>query len=77
MPTVLRVGRYRFYFYSNERQEPPHIHVKAGSDQAKFWFSPITLASNYGFRAHELNEIMEIIEQHETVLTEAWHEYFG
>jgi len=40
MPAVLRVGRYRFYFYSNERQEPPHIHVKAGSDQAEFWFSP-------------------------------------
>ncbi len=28
MPTVLRVGRFRFYFFSNERQEPPHIHVK-------------------------------------------------
>lgn len=34
MPTVLRVGRYRFFFFSNEGQELPHIHVKAGSDQA-------------------------------------------
>ena len=77
MPSILRVGRFRFYFFSNERQEPPHIHVKAGGDQAKFWLSPTALASNYGFRAHELSEIKEIIEQHETELTEAWDEYFG
>ena len=36
MPTVLRVGRFRFFFYGNEGQEPPHIHVKAGEDEAKF-----------------------------------------
>jgi hypothetical protein len=77
MPTVLRVGRYRFYFFSNEGQEPPHIHVKAGSDQAKFWLYPVELASNYGFRAHELNEIGRIVEQHHTELMEAWDEYFG
>ena len=50
MPTVLRIGRFRFYFFSNEREEPPHIHVKAAQDQAKFWLNPIQLASNYGFR---------------------------
>ena len=27
MPTVLRIGRFRFHFYSDERGEPPHIHV--------------------------------------------------
>jgi len=27
MPTILRIGPYRFYFYSNEKGEPPHIHV--------------------------------------------------
>ena len=63
MPTVLRIGRYRFYFYSNEGQEPPHIHVKAGSDQAKFWLESVTLAANYGFRGHELNEIERLIRE--------------
>jgi hypothetical protein len=76
MPTVLRVGRYRFFFFSNEGQELPHIHVEAGSDQAKFWLDPIDLASNYGFRAHELNEIEQIIEQHQDELMEAWDGYF-
>jgi hypothetical protein len=77
MPNVLRVGRYRFFFFSNEGQEPPHIHVKAGGDQAKFWLDPIALASNHGFRAHELNDIERIIKQYQTDLIEAWNEYFS
>jgi hypothetical protein len=74
MPTVLRIGRYRFSFFSNEGQEPPHIHVNAGGDQAKFWLDPVTLASNYGFNVRELNEIEEIIEQHRRLLLEAWYD---
>jgi hypothetical protein len=74
MPTILRVGHYRFFFFSNENNEPSHIHVKAGSDQAKFWLEPVRLASNYGFRAHELNEIERIIQEHHEELLEAWNE---
>jgi len=77
MPTVLRVGRYRFSFFSNEGQESPHVHVKSGNDQAKFWLEPIELASNYGFNVSDLNDIQEIIEQHQIELLEAWYEYFG
>ena len=46
MPTVMHIGRYRFFFYSNENQEPAHIHIKAGEDEAKFWLLPVLLASN-------------------------------
>ncbi len=77
MPTVLREGRYRFHFFSNESQEPPHIHVKAGGDQAKFWLSPIELAANYGFRGYELNRIERIIRKHQDKLVGAWNEYFS
>ena len=77
MPTVLRVGRFRFYFFSNEGQEPPHIHIKAAEDQAKFWLDPIVLATNYGFAARELNEIEQIIADHQTELLEAWNDYFS
>ncbi|HEX8202259.1 MAG TPA: DUF4160 domain-containing protein [Isosphaeraceae bacterium] len=56
MPTVLRVGRFRFFFDSNEGQEPPHVHVRSGGDEAKFWLDPIDMAANYGFNARELNE---------------------
>lgn len=75
MPAVLRVGRYRFVFFSNEGSEPPHIHAKAGRDEAKFWLDPVRLAANYGFKVHELNELEGIIREHRTELIEAWHEH--
>jgi hypothetical protein len=77
MPTVLRVGRYRFFFFSNENDEPSHVHVRAENDQAKFWLETLQLASNYGFSAHELNEIERIIQEHRTELLEAWNERPG
>ncbi len=77
MPTILRVGRYRFSFFSNERQEPPHVHVHAGGDQAKFWLDPIELASNYGFNVRELGEVELIIQAHRGQLLGKWNEYFS
>ncbi len=77
MPTVLRVGHFRFFFYSNEGQEPPHIHVKAGEDEAKFWLDPVALTANHGFNGRALSEIARLVEQHRAELLEAWDEHFG
>ena len=77
MPTVLRIGPYRFVFFSNEGQEAPHIHVKAAGDEAKYWLDPVQLAANYGFNARELNEIRGLVEEHREQLLEAWHEHLG
>lgn len=77
MPTILRIGRYRLYFFSNEGREPAHIHVKAGGDEAKFWLEPVALAANYGFRAHELNKIERIVMENLVILQEAWYEHLG
>jgi hypothetical protein len=77
MPTVLRVGRYRFFFYSNEGSEPPHVHVKAEGDEAKFWLRPVALEWNHGFRGRDLNEIERLVVQHADVLLEAWNEHLG
>ncbi|MGB6042494.1 MAG: DUF4160 domain-containing protein [Pirellulales bacterium] len=77
MPTVLRSGPYRFYFYSHEPNEPPHVHVDRDDDSAKFWLQPISLARNLGFRGHELREIERIISDHQQELLEAWNGRFG
>jgi Domain of unknown function (DUF4160) len=77
MPTVLRVGRFRFFFFSNEAQEPAHIHVKAGSDEAKFWLDPVQLAANYGFNGRELKQVQQAVEKHRDELLEAWNAYFS
>ena len=41
MPTVLRISGFRFFFYSLEGSEPPHIHVEHGGSVAKFWLNPV------------------------------------
>jgi hypothetical protein len=77
MPTVLRVRGYRFFFFSLEGNEPPHIHVEQAERVAKFWISPVSLAKSKGFRSRELAEIQDIIEDHQTTLLEKWHEHLG
>jgi hypothetical protein len=57
MPTVLREGPYRIYFFSHEPNEPAHVHVDRDASSAKFWLNPVGLARNLGFRAADLREI--------------------
>ena len=76
MPTVLRTGPYRFYFYSHEPNEPPHVHVDRDAESAKFWLDPISLSRNLGFNARELRRLQLIVMEHRTELLEAWNEFF-
>jgi hypothetical protein len=77
MPTVLWSGPYRFYFYSHEPNEPPHIHVDRDDLSPKFWLEPVQLAANLGFRALELRTIQSIVTENRTRFLEAWNEFFG
>ena len=77
MPTVLRIGPYRFFFYSSDGSEPPHVHVERDRDTAKFWLSPVRLQNSGGFRRHELNRIQRIIDEHREALLRSWDEYFN
>lgn len=53
MPAILRIGRYRFFFFSNESNEPPHIHVESGDQYGKFWLEPVEMAKAKGYCAKE------------------------
>jgi hypothetical protein len=77
MPTVLRVGPYRFFFFSRENHEPPHIHVERDDHYAKFWLEPVSLARSRGIRAHELTELLTIVTENRNLFLERWHEHFG
>jgi len=77
MPTVLRWNGYRFYFFSNERNEPPHIHVDKGGCSAKFWLSPVELARNFGYPDRELNRLHAKVAEHETEFLRAWNEHLS
>ena len=77
MPTVLREGPYRLFFYSNEGHEPPHVHVEEGNKVAKFWLEPVSFARNSGFAAHRLTQIQSLVEQHQAELLRRWHDHFS
>ena len=76
MPTVLRHGPYRVYFYSQELGEPPHVHVDRENKSAKFWLRPVRLARNWGYSAREINKIYRILKDHELGLVNAWRSHF-
>jgi len=77
LPTILRSGPYRFFFYSADQDEPPHIHVEREDSQAKFWLDPVELEWNGGFARYEIRRIEGIIEESGELLLREWHEYFG
>jgi hypothetical protein len=75
-PTVLRWGPYRFFFYSNEGREPPHVHVEGSSGYAKMWLTPIRLARAGGMRPGEVALLLRFVRAHQASLLRSWHEYF-
>lgn len=77
MPTVMRIGPYRFHFYSREGREPPHIHVARDDAEAKFWLDPVSLATNFGFRVSELRDIERLVVEHREELTVAYIRVHG
>ena len=77
MPVIFRDGPYRFYFYSHEPNEPPHVHVDRDAQSAKFWVRPVALAANLGFSPRELRRIERAVADREDEIVEAWNEHFG
>jgi hypothetical protein len=80
MPVVLRQGGLRYFFFSNEGapREPPHVHVKGGGRDAKFWVEPeVSIAETFGFNSRELAAIMSAVIENRELILRAWHEHFG
>jgi len=77
MPTVLRSGPYRFFFYAGDRDQPPHIHVEREDKIAKFWLTPVRLQKSRGFSRQELNRLRKLVEENREHLLGGWDEYFN
>lgn len=76
-PSVLRSGPYRFFFFSGDRDEPPHVHVERDDDEAKFWLRPVGLAANWGFSPKELRTVEAIVVENQMELLRSWNEFFS
>jgi hypothetical protein len=77
MPTVLRSGPYRLFFYAGDRDEPRHVHIERDDRIAKFWLDPIRLQYSGGFSRVEIARIERMVSHHRIFLMEAWDEFFG
>ena len=76
MPTVKIIGPYRFFFYSGDRDEPPHIHIERDNHIAKYWLQPVRLQNSGRFNRKELNRIQKLVEENHIEFLEAWNEHF-
>jgi hypothetical protein len=80
MPTLFRVGSFRFFFYSNEGQprEPPHVHIDRDDSEAKLWLRPdVSVAYKDGFNARELNQSVRLVEVNRERIETTWNDFFG
>ena len=75
-PTVLRIGNYRFYFFSREETRI-HIHVISPDGEAKFWIEPVVALATYTkLSKHQLTDLQKIVEEHENEIVKAWKKHF-
>ena len=75
MPTVLRIGAFRFHFYSDEGEEPAHIHVDTGDGECKFWLDPVVLAKSINVSPVDVRKIERLVFEHRSFLMERYHEF--
>lgn len=77
MPTILFINGFRFFFFSGDRDEPPHIHVKKGDGDGKVWLLPeVKIEYLVEFKRQEESEILRIVIENQDLLIEKWYEYF-
>jgi Domain of unknown function (DUF4160) len=77
MPTVIKSGPFRFHFYSDERNEPPHIHVETSGGECKFWLDPVRLAKNKGIAPETIRKIERTVFEYRDFFEEKFHDHFS
>jgi len=77
VPTVFREAGFVASFYSNEGQEPVHVHMRKGGGEAKFWVEPaVDLAESCGLKVREVAEAERLVRKHKALIISKWHEHF-
>ncbi len=81
MPTILFILGWRLYFYSNEGNEPIHVHAEKGDMECKFWLLidefEIKEERSFNLGSTARKEIKKIIYQHFDLIVEEWNTHFN
>ncbi len=81
MPKALpkNICGWRLFFYSNERNEPIHVHCKKAEIRCKFWIGvddfSIRIAYALNASQRDLREIKKIVYEHFDDIVEAWNAF--
>jgi hypothetical protein len=74
MPEIFRAFGFVFFFYSNEGQEPMHVHVRKAGGFAKFWIEPLELEFSQGMKISDIKQAEELIIGHLEIIITKWNE---
>ena len=79
MPTILEIMGWRLFFYSNEANEPPHVHARKAEMECKFWIDAqnydIEEVYSYGLKLRDKREVKKIIFDHFDYIIQRWNEH--
>ena len=83
LPNLFTVSGYKVYFWSNENQEPVHVHISKGKptpNSTKVWLTRtggcILARNGSSISQKELNELMEIISAQFFLICAEWKKFF-
>lgn len=77
MPEVFREMGFVFFFYTNEGNEPMHVHVRKAGGFAKYWIEPIELEFSQGMKVKDLKIAEKLIKNHVELIKNKWYEVLG
>lgn len=77
MPTVLREKGFRFFFYSREGTEPPHIHVVGHGGEMKVWLQPVEVSKVFKLSPKNQRVVLEIIGENLELILGQWENFHG
>ncbi len=74
---------YKIYFWSNENNEPIHIHISKGKlteNSTKVWLTKsggcIVANNKSKIPEYELNKLLSVISRHYFLIISKWKEYY-
>lgn len=71
---------WRIFFYSNEGNEPIHVHAQKAEMECKYWLISETFEIveeyNFNMKPSDKREIRKIIFEHFDYIIQQWNLYF-
>jgi hypothetical protein len=84
LPKLFNIGRYAIFFWSNDDDEPIHIHIGIGNptpNATKIWLTKsggcIVANNKSNIPKQDLNHLLRIIQNDYLYICGEWKKFFG